>query len=235
MKVLDVNEEETRTKSRTVFLVDTENIGSSWTILLERKTKLDRILLFYTENSPYISYPDMKYICQYPNEFEMVACNTGRNGLDFQLVSYLGYLLKSAPKTRYVIFSNDTGYDPVVQFWCQRGIKLSRISQREIEAKLQASQPKPAAKPDKTKKPSQASADDSKLPAVADDKHQIVTDMVKRQKMPKDKATKVRSILLSEDLNNLADIHNDLVKSFGVEEGSQLYKQLKPDIHKASK
>ena len=58
----------------------------------------------------------------------MISCYPGKNGLDFQLVSYLGYLLKSAGKTEYIIISNDMGYDCVIHFWKEQGYKVSRMT-----------------------------------------------------------------------------------------------------------
>lgn len=203
---------------------------------MDKKTKYDRILLFYTENSPHVSYPDLEYICQYHDTFEMIRCNTGKNALDFQLVSYLGYLLKSAPKTRYIIFSNDMGYDSVVQFWNGQGISVSRIGANELQSVLKAE-----SKAKETKNlPVVKKAESKKkknLPAVKVDnaKEKVVNTMVDQQNMPEKKAGKVREILLKEDWDDLRNIHNDLVKSFGMEEGSQLYKQLKPEINKAGK
>lgn len=114
--------------TKKVYLVDTENVGSTWKDLLPVKTGTDQILLFFTENSPYVSYTDLQLILQFPDRFEMIKCNPGKNGLDFQLVTYLGYLLKTASKSNYVIVSNDGGFDAVVRFWQERGMSVSRTN-----------------------------------------------------------------------------------------------------------
>lgn len=49
-----------------------------------------------------------------------IDCCSGKakkNALDFQLVSYLGYMISKQDRQRYVIVSNDSGFDPVVEFW----------------------------------------------------------------------------------------------------------------------
>ena len=112
--------------TKKIYLVDTENVGSTWKELLPAKANADQILLFFTDNSPYVSYNDLLIILQYPNQFEMIKCNPGKNGLDFQLVSYLGYLLKTASKSHYIIVSNDCGFDAVVKFWKDRGMSVTR-------------------------------------------------------------------------------------------------------------
>lgn len=149
--------------TKKVYLVDTENVGSTWKDLLPAKTGTDQILLFFTENSPYVSYTDLQLILQFPDRFEMIKCNPGKNGLDFQLVSYLGYLLKAASKANYVIVSNDCGFDAVVKFWQERGMSVSRtnvyhVLQPDI-VETQASEPAPApAEAPKGKRESAAAA-----------------------------------------------------------------------------
>lgn len=117
---------------KITYLVDTENVGSVWKILLDQLTKQDRLILFYTDHSPSISYTDLKYILDYANQFEMIKCYTGKNALDFQLVSYLGYLLRTAQKTKYIIISNDSGYDSVIKFWIERGGNIKRYNVEKL-------------------------------------------------------------------------------------------------------
>lgn len=51
---------------RVKYLIDTENVGSSWTELLPFLGKNDEILLFYTTNSPGIPYRDLQMIMEHP-------------------------------------------------------------------------------------------------------------------------------------------------------------------------
>lgn len=120
--------------AKKVYLVDTENVGSVWVKLLSNVPKQDEIILFYTEHSPAVSYTDLISLLDHTDRFEFVKCYTGRNGLDFQLVSYLGYMLRSASKTEYIIVSNDYGFDSVVKFWCERDRLVSRLTAAKINA-----------------------------------------------------------------------------------------------------
>ena len=134
--------------NKTTYLIDTENVGTLWNRLLSLKSAKDRILVFYTDKSPNISYKDMLDIIKHPESFETIKCNQGKNGLDFQLVSYLGFLLKSTPKTDYVIISKDAGYDVVCKFWTELGYSVSRTTnvsvspQPEATAKDDTEEPK---------------------------------------------------------------------------------------------
>jgi hypothetical protein len=149
--------------TKKVYLVDTENVNSIWKELLPDLTKNDRLLLFYTPNSPHISYPDLGYILKYPDSFEMIECYTGNNGLDFQLVSYLGYLLKTAAKTEYIIVSNDTGYDPAIRFWTDRERSVSRMTSKQLMKKKQSS---PAVSPTKEPPAPAAKETDPQAPSA---------------------------------------------------------------------
>lgn len=118
--------------AKKVYLVDTENVGAVWKYLFQFATNTDDILLFYTENTPFLSYNDLEYILSYKERFTMIKCYTGNNALDFQLVSYLGFLMKTGAKTQYIIVSNDTGYDAMIRFWSDRERNVSRLSQAEL-------------------------------------------------------------------------------------------------------
>lgn len=119
---------------KTTYLIDTENVGSVWKALLDRMDGQDKLLLFYTENSPGISYADLQSLLTSGKSFEFFSCHTGKNGLDFQLISYLGYLLHSWPKSRLVVLSDDTGYDPALQFWTEKGFEVQRMTKAMLRA-----------------------------------------------------------------------------------------------------
>lgn len=111
---------------KKVYFIDSENVGDSWIDLLEEADS--RFIVFYTGHSPRIAYPQAIQLMNVTNKPEFVACYEGNNGLDFQLVSYLGYELHTDNTNEMVIVSNDTGFDAVVHFWLDRGMNIMRIS-----------------------------------------------------------------------------------------------------------
>lgn len=123
--------------AKKFYLVDTENVGSVWVDLIPTLGKQDCLLLFYTVNSSGISYEDLLKLAGQEEKYQMIQCFTGRNGLDFQLVSYLGYLIKSNAKAEFVIISNDNGYDAVVRFWNAKDISVSRVKASVLHRSLQ--------------------------------------------------------------------------------------------------
>ena len=191
--------------NRKVYLVDTENVGTAWKDLLPQRNGKDLIILFFTENSPGISYYDLDTIRQYPDSFEMVECVTGKNGLDFQLVSYLGYLIKSAPKTDYIIVTNDTGYDAVVKFWNQRELSVIRKTKSELIAKEQKENSQEEVKG-------------------------MLKNLLPEENSDEEMVEEVYRLLCDYSVKQLQELYQALQKEFGHEQGTAIYRQLKPDI-----
>lgn len=126
------------------FLVDSENVNDNWLMLFDMADEDDKIIVFYTKKSPHMSYMSVirlmennKINIRFEESYE------GTNALDFQLVSYMGYLMGCAGSfsenkcdtasaescaDEYIIMSNDTGYDPAVRFWKDKGFAVRRFN-----------------------------------------------------------------------------------------------------------
>lgn len=115
------------------YLVDTENVNLSKYDLTNLKES-DKIVFFYTDKSARIEYDDLKYILSKGVSLDFVKCYTGNNALDFQLVSYLGFLLHSisSKDDEYIILSRDKGYEAVCMFWKDKEYKVSRIEEVDL-------------------------------------------------------------------------------------------------------
>lgn len=62
-------------------------------------------------------------------QFNLTEVKTGKaNALDFQLVTYLGYLIAMAPQNNYFVVSQDKGFKSACTFWKDRGINVSLVS-----------------------------------------------------------------------------------------------------------
>ncbi|MCR4895871.1 MAG: hypothetical protein K5891_03735 [Lachnospiraceae bacterium] len=118
-----------------MYLIDTENVRSVWTLLLDNMTAQDKIYVFFTMNSGNVSYENLNGILSSGKQVELMECFTGKNGLDFQLVSYLGYLIKGCETAEYIIISDDGGYDAAIRFWEKKGCKVSRKTAAEVTGK----------------------------------------------------------------------------------------------------
>ena len=127
----------------TVYLIDTENVRTVWTLLLDRMTVNDKIYVFYTMNSGNVSYEDLNGVISSGKSVELIQCHTGKNGLDFQLVSYLGYLIRNNENADYCIISDDSGYDAVIKFWEGRDVDVTRKTAFQVSGKQAKSAKKP--------------------------------------------------------------------------------------------
>ena len=113
-----------------VYLVDSENIGSSWSLLLDSMSKEDKMYVFYTDKSPYISYENLLQVIAHCDIPVFLKCYEGKNALDFQLVSELGFKLCQEPEAEFVIVSDDYGYDAAVRYWSERKYNVRRIGKK---------------------------------------------------------------------------------------------------------
>lgn len=120
----------------TYHLVDTENMPLDWINLINIQSE-DKILLFRLIDSQknYVTLDDLAKIANENIHINIMECNRGKpgmNALDFQLVSYLGFLIGtnlfgSNTDLTIKIYTNDTGFEPVVEFWRNREIDIEII------------------------------------------------------------------------------------------------------------
>ena len=155
------------------FLVDSENVNDNWLMLFDMADEDDEIVVFYTKKSPHMSYMSVIRLMENNSiNVRFEECYEGTNALDFQLVSYMGYLMghndslsestcehasgnteiqdntkpyndnssathivantadvsAASCADEYIIMSNDTGYDPAVRFWKDKGFAVRRFN-----------------------------------------------------------------------------------------------------------
>jgi len=172
----------------TIYLIDTENVRTVWTLLLERMTENDKIYVFYTMNSGHVTYEDLNGVISSGKNVELIQCHTGKNGLDFQLVSYLGYLIRDNENADYCIISDDSGYDAVIKFWEGRDVDVTRKTAFQVSGK----QTKPAKKSIFGVKP-KAKAPAPKKPQPRPAQSQPVQAKSQQQSQPKSEQAQVQS------------------------------------------
>lgn len=131
------------------YLVDYENIHNDLDNLINNTSNGDSIVLFYSETCKNISLDVISNFTSRNLKIDCFKVITGtKNALDFQLASYLGYLVGENKKAaNYYIVSNDKGFDCLCEYWESIGVSVVRIC-------AQTSVVKPVLKqnPPKTKK-----------------------------------------------------------------------------------
>ena len=127
------------------YLLDYENVNSSGLDGMDELTEDCRIVLFYTRNSNKIDLVLLNMLHDMKAELDIIEVHHGKQALDIQLASYLGYLTGTEPKeTEYYIISKDKGYRNVQSFWPDRHIVLCRNLYPDSEI---IDEPAPAKKP----------------------------------------------------------------------------------------
>ena len=104
---------------RDIYLIDFENVASEGLSGITYLSPEDQVIIFYSANSNRLSMKMHiligKSTCNL-NYFEVSV--GGKNALDHQISTWLGYLIGTGAAERsYYIVSRDMGYRHVANFW----------------------------------------------------------------------------------------------------------------------
>lgn len=83
-----------------LYLIDYENVTDTGFLGVKELTADDTVIVFYSQHTKNISFERHIELSQSPAHFEYIKIlKTGKNYLDFQLSTYLGFLIgKDKPK-----------------------------------------------------------------------------------------------------------------------------------------
>ncbi len=107
------------------YLIDYENVHHSGLSGIEKLTENDKLIIFYTTNAESLTFSLYEKLIQCKAEIQLhkVQCG-GKNALDFQLATFLGYILGQDSNIDCHIISNDKGYEYIRSFWKERNVKI---------------------------------------------------------------------------------------------------------------
>ncbi len=109
------------------YFIDYENIGANGFNGIDILDENDTVILFYSENNCRLPFSLHKKIGESKAGFQYYDIRTGaRNAADFQLVTYLGFIIATNPDSEYAIISKDDGFNAVVRFWADKGVTVYR-------------------------------------------------------------------------------------------------------------
>lgn len=110
------------------YMIDYENVKTGGLNGISRLTEADKVIIFYSENANRITFDLHKRLmeCKASIEYREVSVG-GHNALDFQLVTYLGFLIAQDKDGQYLIISNDRGFEYVVNFWRKDGLAIGLL------------------------------------------------------------------------------------------------------------
>ena len=117
-----------------MYFIDYENVGDAAVIGAKTLVPGERIAIFFSKNAKSLTFELWNELvdCKATKEVKMVE-HPGKNALDFQLSSYLGYsICKYLQIENFVIISKDTGFQTLIEFWeKERGVKTHLFSTME--------------------------------------------------------------------------------------------------------
>lgn len=108
---------------KNIFLVDYENTGMKGIKGIEKLEETDEIYIFYSFKSNNISWDCFKKLQNLKSKLELMEVKVGtKDALDFQLISFLGYLVGKDKNNElnFIVISEDKGYDFVSDFWREK-------------------------------------------------------------------------------------------------------------------
>ena len=193
-----------------IYFVDYENVGDQGLAGARSLTEKDRIIVFYNDRIKSIAFDAYIEMTETRAKVEHIKIvKTGKNYLDFQLITYLGFLLGKGEKDFVYLITKDKGFDSVVDFWKGRNVNICR---REC------------IKGDKGK--SETTKQNRTKPALSESWRKKIRTAVKEEHlMPRD-YTKIYNLMLS--VENKEELHNQLAKIFAPDKSAKVYGAVKP-------
>lgn len=183
----------------------------------------DTLIVFYSENCKSITLDILNSIVALNLKYSSFKVKVGtKNALDFQLASYLGYMIGQGNEdSHYYIVSDDKGFDVVADFWKEQGISVSCISLKNPAVLTIKKQTQTPVQPKKKKSKVKA----SDMATIAEMKQ-----LLSKDDMPED------VLIIFNQYKTKVAINNGLVKRFkDTKKASAVYKKLKPLLKEKNK
>jgi hypothetical protein len=214
---------DSNSKTKRIFLVDFENVHISGLRGIKMLSERDEIILLYSDKGE----DSISVIKELREDIQYAKIvKNGQNALDFQLSSYLGFIINKAvceetlADTQFFIISKDSGYDCVIGFWT----KTVFVKHLNINPNIsRAENIQKALTPTETNSSVAVKSVVEVKPVAA------VKPIIAQQE-------KINEIM--KRVKALNEFHSALVKEFGMPQGGALYKEnkekFKENIQKSS-
>lgn len=216
------------------FLVDFENVNSSGLTGITDLAENDSVFIFYTPNAATLSFDAHKMLIETKATIKYINVAAGtKNALDFQLGSFLGYLIALHESRDFFIVSADNGFQAVKSFW-KKSMNFSDIEIKLIPNIKNAVSAKSVTPPKEKKlveSPDKTADEPDILSETVRIKEIFSTERISNKN--------IRSIIqLVQSSSDKQHFYTSMTKKFGMEEGLKYYKALRPEyvnIRKLSK
>jgi len=102
----------------SIFLIDYENVHDKGLAGIKNCVDGDLVYIFYTKGEEKLPIEMVKLLNDSKAKITYLKAENGsKNALDFQLSSYLGYLISKYPKEKFQVISGDKGFEVLINFW----------------------------------------------------------------------------------------------------------------------
>ena len=119
--------------TKRIFFVDYENVKISGLDGLLELNSADEVFIFYSENADCITFDIHKNLNETKAQINFQKVEVGsKNALDFQLSSYLGFIInenlnKGNENTSYFLVTKDSGFSCLTTYWKNKNIDISIV------------------------------------------------------------------------------------------------------------
>lgn len=199
------------------YLVDYENVKTHGLDGVVKLNSDDFVYIFYSENAETLTFGLHRRINESKAKilYHKVEAK-GKNALDFQLVSFLGYLIHEnlEKEVSYYIVTKDQGFSSVVSYWKKKKIDIELVT-------------------DVTGKNTQNKEAESKAEVKNSEKNKESELEAEVRKLIKNKEEAKEVAKIIHHYKTKQGIHNALVKKFpskNNQKASELYTKIKPLI-----
>ena len=212
-----------------IFFVDFENVKISGLDGLLELNSTDEVFIFYSDKADGITFDVHKNLNETKAKINLQKVEVGsKNALDFQLSSYLGFIInenlnKGNENTSYFIVTKDSGFSCLITYWKNKSIDIS------IVTNLLCNQE------DKSENKTEDKAEDNNENKIEDsntDNSEPVEKLPAILQTISDATDNVDLKFIVEAINKYQlkyEIHNVLVKHYkDTKKASEIYKTIKP-------
>lgn len=106
---------------KRAILVDYENVCNEGLAYVDKLTEENKVVIFFSKNANHMTFQTHQKLMESRASIEYLEVTVGgRNALDIQLATYLGYLAGNQGAEEYFIISKDNGFKHVESFGIQK-------------------------------------------------------------------------------------------------------------------
>ncbi|MBQ9519577.1 MAG: hypothetical protein IJR59_06765, partial [Firmicutes bacterium] len=112
------------------FFVDYENVKNQGLEGVDRLESTDTVIVFYSQNANTMTIDTHHSLCRSKADIRFERVNVGpKNALDFQLATYLGYVIGKTNdySSKYFLVTKDAGFGVIGKFWRKESVDFTVI------------------------------------------------------------------------------------------------------------